>query len=172
MDTTKSEACVFELAIPTAVGDFRASYSEAGLCALNFPSDKRAVKESSVRPVPRLVRRWHEITSRAVTKLLSGNSPETLPPLDLSAGTDFQQRVWRALCGIRLGQTCSYGEIAEAIGKPTATRAVGAACGANPIPLLVPCHRVLAANHRIGGFSAGLKWKRLLLAKERTFTFA
>lgn len=67
---------------------------------------------------------------------------------------------------IKLGRTQSYGEIAKAIGKPKAVRAVGGACGANPIPLLVPCHRVLAANKKIGGFSSGLDWKRKLLARE------
>jgi len=64
------------------------------------------------------------------------------------------------------GQTRSYGEIARAIGNPKAVRAVGGACGANPIPVLVPCHRVLAAHRKIGGFSSGLDWKRQLLAIE------
>ena len=64
------------------------------------------------------------------------------------------------------GKTKSYGEIAQAIGKPKAVRAVGSACGANPIPVLVPCHRVLAANHKLGGFSGGLTRKRSLLARE------
>ena len=60
----------------------------------------------------------------------------------------------------------SYGEIARAIGKPKAVRAVGGACGANPVPIFVPCHRVLAANNKLGGFSGGLSWKRTLLARE------
>jgi O-6-methylguanine DNA methyltransferase len=67
---------------------------------------------------------------------------------------------------IRTGQTRSYGEIASAIGKPNALRAVGGACGANPIPVFVPCHRVLAANRKLGGFSGGLNWKRKLLERE------
>ena len=64
------------------------------------------------------------------------------------------------------GKTKSYGEIAPAIGKPKAVRAVGGACGANPVPVLVPCHRVLAANKKLGGFSGGLDWKRSLLTRE------
>lgn len=64
------------------------------------------------------------------------------------------------------GATMSYGEIAAKLNNPRASRAVGGACGANPIPLLVPCHRVLAANGRLGGFSGGLDWKRRLLAIE------
>jgi len=81
-------------------------------------------------------------------------------------GTVFQKKVWNALRKISPGKTKSYGEIAQAIGKPKAVRAVGGACGANPIPVLVPCHRVLAANHKLGGFSGGLDWKRKLLARE------
>lgn len=71
-----------------------------------------------------------------------------------------------SLLKINPGGTQSYGEIAKSIGKPKAVRAVGGACGANPIPLLVPCHRVLAANGKIGGFSGGLGWKEKLLARE------
>ena len=67
---------------------------------------------------------------------------------------------------ISMGQTKSYGEIARAIGRPKAVRAVGGACGANPIPVLIPCHRVLAANGKIGGFSGGLDRKYDLLARE------
>ncbi len=67
---------------------------------------------------------------------------------------------------IKFGRTQSYGEIATAIGNPNAVRAVGGACGANPIPVIVPCHRVLAAHQKLGGFSSGLEWKKKLLARE------
>jgi O-6-methylguanine DNA methyltransferase len=97
--------------------------------------------------------------------VLAGRPPGKFPPLDL-AGTEFQKSVWRALRKIRSGRTKSYGEIARAVGNPKAVRAVGGACGANPIPVLVPCHRVLAANKKLGGFSGGLNWKRELLAGE------
>jgi methylated-DNA-[protein]-cysteine S-methyltransferase len=70
------------------------------------------------------------------------------------------------LCRIGCGRAWSYKEVARAIGRPNAVRAVGGACGANPIPVLVPCHRVLAANYGLGGFSAGLDWKRMLLERE------
>ena len=81
-------------------------------------------------------------------------------------GTDFQGRVWHALQKIPRGATSSYGAIARQIGRPKAVRAVGGACGANPLPVVIPCHRVLAANGRLGGFSGGLDWKRRLLAAE------
>ncbi len=67
---------------------------------------------------------------------------------------------------IKPGNTRSYGEIARSIGKPKAVRAVGGACGANPIPVFIPCYRVLAANRKIGGFSGGLEWKKTLLTRE------
>jgi len=88
-------------------------------------------------------------------------------PLDLTAGTKFQQAVWRALLKIPRGETRSYGWVAKQIGKPRATRAVGSACGANPVPIIVPCHRVIAGDGSLGGFGGGLALKRRLLALER-----
>ena len=87
-------------------------------------------------------------------------------PLDLRAGTAFQQAVWRALRMIPYGETRSYAWVARKIGKPTAARAVGAACGANPVPIFVPCHRVVASDGSLGGFSGGLPLKRRLLKLE------
>jgi methylated-DNA-[protein]-cysteine S-methyltransferase len=82
-------------------------------------------------------------------------------------GTEFQRTVWDALRGIPVGQTMSYGELAVRIGRPTAARAVGLANGANPIPIVVPCHRVIGANASLTGFGGGLERKRWLLAHER-----
>jgi len=90
---------------------------------------------------------------------------KTFPRFGTSAGTVFQQAVWNELKKIPRGQTRTYGEIAAAIGRPNAVRAVGSACGANPIPLFIPCHRVVAKNG-LGGFGAGLPWKKLLLELE------
>jgi methylated-DNA-[protein]-cysteine S-methyltransferase len=83
------------------------------------------------------------------------------------AGTPFQRRVWQALTEIPYGQVVSYGEIARRIGMPKAARAVGQANGANPIPVVIPCHRVIAADGTIGGYSGGLDIKRQLLGIER-----
>ena len=152
--------------VPTLDGEFIATYSSQGLAELRFPSGRTlAVTEPAVG-FATTIRRWHQLTSVAVKEILAGREPDELPPLDVSRGTEFQQSVWRAMLQIKLGQTQSYGEIAKSIGNPKAVRAVGGACGANPIPLLVPCHRVLAANRKIGGFSGGLDWKRKLLACE------
>jgi methylated-DNA-[protein]-cysteine S-methyltransferase len=83
-----------------------------------------------------------------------------------AAGTEFQQRVWRALCAIPYGTTISYGELARRIGKPRAVRAVGLANGRNPISIIVPCHRVIGANGSLTGYGGGLERKRFLLALE------
>jgi len=80
--------------------------------------------------------------------------------------TPFQRAVWRALRRIPYGEVRSYGWVAKAVGRPRAARAVGRACGANPWPIVVPCHRVIAADGSLGGYSAGLRWKRLLLGLE------
>ena len=160
-------ARLLDLPIPTAAGEFIARYSGHGLCHLEFPSGaKRGKSKAGAGPASAQIRRWHAATSRALKLALAGRPPKKLPPLDLSAGTSFQQRVWHTLRQIGRGQTRSYGAVAQAIGKPKAVRAVGGACGANPIPVFVPCHRVVAADHSLGGFSGGLDWKRALLRRE------
>jgi len=89
---------------------------------------------------------------------------DTLPVL--TAGTPFQRRVWEALRRIPAGTTISYGELAKRIDAPTASRAVGMANGANPIPIVVPCHRVIGANGKLTGFGGGMERKHWLLAHE------
>jgi len=177
--------CLVELPISTRDGQFTARYSEKGLAELNFPNANRrrrgnesdrkfgiqnsefgiSVKDSSRRLLQKKIRAWHRATETALKNILAGRKPKKLPLLDL-AGTEFQKSVWNALRKISTGKTKSYGEIAQAIGRPKAVRAVGGACGANPVPVLVPCHRVLAADKKLGGFSGGLDWKRSLLATE------
>lgn len=84
----------------------------------------------------------------------------------LLCGSAFQHQVWLALRAIPRGKTMSYGAVAAALGKPKAARAVGQACGANPVPLFVPCHRVIASSGKIGGFSGPLTVKEALLKRE------
>jgi O-6-methylguanine DNA methyltransferase len=143
------------LAIPTREGTFIATYSDAGLAAIDFPGRRKAPPAA-----------WHKLVTKAIQATLTGAAPGELPPLDVRSGTEFQQRVWEELLRIPTGHTRAYGELARVLRKPGAARAVGSACGSNPIPLLIPCHRVLAANGRLGGFSGGLDWKRRLLAVE------
>jgi methylated-DNA-[protein]-cysteine S-methyltransferase len=85
-------------------------------------------------------------------------------------GTDFQRKVWHALRRIPVGQTISYGTLAASIGRPSAMRAVGLANGANPISVVIPCHRVIGANATLTGYGGGLDRKRWLLKHESTWT--
>ena len=154
-----------ELPVSTRDGKFLARYSEKGLAELHFPAGQASPRAAKKEIVPAKIRKWHRATETALRKILGGSEPKKFPPLDLS-GTEFQKSVWNALQKISFGKTKSYGEIAAAIGNPKVVRAVGGACGANPVPVLVPCHRVLAANNKLGGFSGGLDWKRSLLKRE------
>jgi methylated-DNA-[protein]-cysteine S-methyltransferase len=106
--------------------------------------------------------------SEAVTQLdeyFAGRRTQFDLPLELE-GTTFQKEVWTALADIPYGKTISYAELASMVGRPHAFRAVGQANGANPIPIILPCHRVVASGGRIGGYGGGLAMKRQLLAIE------
>ncbi|MEK7686335.1 MAG: methylated-DNA--[protein]-cysteine S-methyltransferase [Verrucomicrobiota bacterium] len=155
--------------IKTPDGIFTAFFSERGLVGLEFPRRSKSAKKPVPvqRDAPPHLKEWQLLTQAALLKALAGQRPGKLPPLDLSAGTAFQQSVWALLQSIPPGHTLSYSEVARAIGRPKAVRAVGQACGANPIPVLVPCHRVLAAHGGLGGFSGGLEWKIKLLGREK-----
>ena len=87
----------------------------------------------------------------------------SVPPVGVLPGSPFQNMVWLLLSKIPAGETKSYREIAEALGKPLAYRAVANACGKNPAPLFIPCHRVIGSDGKLHGFSAGTAWKRMLL---------
>jgi O-6-methylguanine DNA methyltransferase len=160
-----TETIVATLAIKTPDGVFAAHYSTSGLAELDFPGPGKISETSATSPS---VRRWHKLTTRAAVRILEGKDPGQLPPLDLTRATPFRRKVWAALQQIQSNKTQSYGQVATAIGAPKAARAVGSACGANPIPLLIPCHRVLASGGALGGFSGGLPWKRKLLGIENS----
>lgn len=108
----------------------------------------------------------HAHSADAVAAFYAG-APSALAEVRIAAaGTDFQQAVWSELRAIPTGEVRTYGEVAERIGRPAATRAVGAACGRNPIALIVPCHRVVGASGALTGFAWGVEIKRALLARE------
>lgn len=155
---------VATLKIQTDEGDFVARYSSTGLARLDFPAGKS--HSQAAAPAAQPVARWHELTTLAVRHALQGQPMTSCPPMDLSAGTAFQRKVWAALQAIPAGKTETYSRLAVSLNQPKAARAVGRACGANPVPLLVPCHRVVAAQGGLGGFSGGLHWKRKLLERE------
>jgi methylated-DNA-[protein]-cysteine S-methyltransferase len=97
---------------------------------------------------------------------LGGETRRCDLPLDLDGQPTFRKKVWGVLTTIPYGRVRSYGWVAKKIGKPLAARAVGGACGANPLPLIVPCHRVVAGNGSLGGFAGGLPVKKRLLRLE------
>ena len=107
-----------------------------------------------------------DLARQEIEEYLNGDRKSFSSPLDLR-GTPFQIEVWNELLNIPYGETRSYGEIAAAVGRPRAARAVGAAIGANPLPITVPCHRVIGKNGSLVGFGGGLRLKERLLLLEK-----
>ncbi len=142
----------------------------AGICAVRLGDEERTlvsgVQEefpgASVAPANRRLRSW--LTQ--IVRNIEGRQRDLDLPLDVRA-TAFQRRVWQALQRIPYGETRTYGEVARAIGRPAAARAVARACATNPVALAVPCHRVIRADGATGGYRWGAPRKRALLAAER-----
>ncbi|MGC8744302.1 MAG: methylated-DNA--[protein]-cysteine S-methyltransferase [Verrucomicrobiia bacterium] len=162
--------------IHTQHGIFTAVFSINGLCGLVFPEKK---KESSAADQPiinvneninknkaKIIVKWANITNQYLIDYFDKKRPVYAAPLDLSNGTKFQKLVWGELIKIKWGERTTYGKLAEKIGNLKAARAVGTACGANPVPIIIPCHRVVAANGKLGGYSGGIDWKIFLLQLE------
>ncbi|MFN7139121.1 MAG: methylated-DNA--[protein]-cysteine S-methyltransferase [Limisphaerales bacterium] len=164
-------ASLIQAPIRTRYGIFSAYFSEIGLARLEFPRKFELLEKTPDLPPAQAIR-WRKQTEQALNQALRNGRPSDLPPFDLRSGTDFQRRVWAALQTIDAGETLTYASLAALIHHPRAVRAAGGACGANPIPVLIPCHRVLAASRKIGGFSGGLRWKERLLAIEGHQDFA
>jgi methylated-DNA-[protein]-cysteine S-methyltransferase len=150
--------CLFD----TPIGDCAIAWSDAAIVGVLLPDDDPA------QTAPRMQRRfpeaqriappaWVQQVIERTQKLLEGASTDSLVdvPLDMEGVPEFNQRVYQIARAIGPGQTSSYGEVAARLGDPGAARAVGQALGHNPFAPIVPCHRVLAAGKRSGGFSAG-----------------
>ncbi len=152
------------------LGRLLVARTERGVCAVSLADSDRALEVRLRQEYPlaevRRDRNGLAASVRALLRHLAGRQPRLDLPLDVR-GTAFQIRVWEELRRIPYGQTRSYGEVARAIGKPKAARAVGAACGSNPVPLIIPCHRVVRGGGALGGYGLGLPRKRALLAQER-----
>ena len=181
-------ASLFRTSVATPLGDMLALASDAGLCALEFIEVKKRQRpardlDSSLERLTRLnarLRRWfppHEIvdtdtqtfaqTRAWLARYFDGASADLGDlPLDMH-GAGFETRVWQALLEIPAGQTTSYGAIAKKLGSAGASRAVGAANGANPIAIIVPCHRVIGSSGSLTGYGGGLDRKTWLLDHER-----
>lgn len=147
----------------TPVGTIAVWVTQLGLRRLGFDADALTIPHHTedTTSIPHL--------DRAMTQLseyFSGGRQEFDVPLDLSGATDFQRRIYKRLVEIPFGRVVSYGDLADELGDPGAARAVGQAVGANPLPVVVPCHRVVRSDGRLGGFSGGLTRKVELLRLE------
>ncbi|MDH1899273.1 methylated-DNA--[protein]-cysteine S-methyltransferase [Aeromonas caviae] len=149
--------------MPTNQGELLVAIDERGLVHVDFVA--------GLRPLPDM-RDWLQ-DGEALAPFLAefrdyfaGRLQRFTLPL-APRGTAFQQAVWQALCDIPYGETRSYGDIARAIGKPNAVRAVGAANGRNPLSIIIPCHRVIGQNGSLTGYAGGLPIKQALLTLER-----
>jgi O-6-methylguanine DNA methyltransferase len=161
--------------VDSPIGPLFLAFSARGLVALEF--DARLPGQQTIRPNPRDLRKEakgfefvnspRELQAYAseLEEYFAGNRREFTFPLDLR-GTEFQKACWRALLAIPYGETRSYADIARAVGKPNAFRAVGMANNRNPIAIVVPCHRVIASDGTLCGYGGGLDVKRKLLELE------
>ena len=148
----------------SAAGEvYQAGFSSNGLTSLCWLGK---ADSGSLDDLPPREGDWVFLLKRELDEYFAGSRRKFSVPVDLSCGTGFQREVWQGIASIPYGQWLSYGELASRLGRPKAVRAVGSACGANPVPLLIPCHRVLASGGRIGGFGSGLDRKRSLLSLE------
>lgn len=149
--------------LETPIGTLLIAGDEDAVRRVEFPKNGKARRpeaewcESSRGPVGEAARQLREYFAGKRTDFDLPLAPE---------GTAFQREVWRRLQEIPYGETISYGELAKRIGNPKASRAVGAANGQNPIPIVIPCHRVIGASGKLTGFGGGLPTKEALLALE------
>ena len=161
---------VFYTIVPCALGFVLVAITSRGVHRVVLGDDP-VVLEATLRealPAAAIVRDDAALgdISASVVALASGAALSHALPLDLR-GTAFQQRVWRELQRIPRGETITYAELATRIGSPTAVRAVGTACGANPVAMVVPCHRVVRADGTLGGYAWGVYRKERLLRDEK-----
>jgi O-6-methylguanine DNA methyltransferase len=174
LSAPRPDSLIAQAVMETPVGLAFLFFSAKGLLRLAFAEERDlkegvamgATPETQTLPAG-VLHTWHQQVAQALEDYFSGNPAQVQnPPLDLQ-GTPFQRRVWLELQKIPWGKTVSYRELATRLGRPQAARAVGQACGANPVPILIPCHRVIAADGSLGGYSSGLERKRRLLAHEQ-----
>lgn len=156
--------------VPCALGFLLVAGTARGVCQVALGDGPEPLREVLRAEFPFAVLRADDSRLApwvaALRRALAGEPPGLEVPLDVR-GSRFQRRVWDAIAAIPRGETRTYGQLARAIGRPGAARAVGQACHANPVAVLVPCHRVVAAGGGQGGYRWGLARKRALLAREK-----
>lgn len=151
--------------LETPIGTIRVGAYDGGLARVLFEVQEK--EDLPADPHPSDAARNHLAAALAALDAYFQGKKQDFSELTLApSGTDFQLSVWRALTQIGYGETCAYRDIATAIGNPKAVRAVGLANGKNPIPVIVPCHRVIGADGSLTGFGGGLPAKKWLLEHE------
>lgn len=168
MNDTLAGTAPLYTCMPSPVGELLLAGDGTTLRLVGFPQGPRAA-EKVPSPDWRRDDAAFDEPRRQLAAWFAGELRHFDLPLDLR-GSDFQVRVWKALADIPYGQTCSYGALAARLGEPSAGRAVGAANGRNPLPIVLPCHRVIGADGSLTGFGGGLAIKRRLLEHEATVT--
>lgn len=160
---------------PSTLGSVLVAATDRGVCAVSLRESDAGAEESLRARFPKAELKRDDATLKptleAVRDRIAGRQLDHEVPLDLQ-GTDFQRQVWGQLLSIPPGKTRSYLDVAQAINRPKATRAVAQACGANPVAVVVPCHRVVMSDGSIGGYSGLPGVKRALLAAEGVTEFA
>jgi methylated-DNA-[protein]-cysteine S-methyltransferase len=156
---------LFSTVVESPVGDLTLIASDIGLRAILWPDDDQRVPLDDL-PMPKPNHPILELTAAQLVEYFEGTRTRFDLPLDLR-GTDFQIVAWESLSCIPFGQTATYAEQAERLGRPTAVRAVGAANGRNPVSIVLPCHRVVGKDGSLTGFAGGLEAKRFLLDLEQ-----
>ena len=156
-------------AIKTPLGRIWVLATELGLREIRLSDTEAPTRPEMDARGWKLVRKgkWTDPALKLLERYLEGRERRLEIALDLARGTPFQRSVWEAARRIPYGAVVSYAELASMAGGRGAQRAVGNALGANPVPIVVPCHRIIHADQSIGGFSSGLRWKRHLLTIER-----
>jgi methylated-DNA-[protein]-cysteine S-methyltransferase len=161
-------AMIFVDAIDSPIGVLTIAERAGRVCLLHFGPDSPEIHVMFGRWYPGEGRSWQPLPqlASALTRYFEGEigALDTIS-IELN-GTPFQKNVWQALRRIPAGTTISYAELAKRIGEPTAVRAVGTANGANPVAVIVPCHRVIGSNGRLTGYGGGLDRKQWLLEHE------
>lgn len=148
------------------IGHMLIAATDKGICSIQFADSEEELEQGLKQEFPFAIRRRDDEgmadLTQQVVKRISRTEPSSSLPLDIQA-TAFQRRVWSHLQSIAVGKTQSYSQVAKAIRRPSAVRAVARACATNPVAIAIPCHRVLRSNGELGGYRWGLERKKTLL---------
>lgn len=154
--------------VDSPIGPITVIADEDSLRQIKFPDEhKRGTIDDGVETVPARSHRILAVTAQQLDEYFSLEREDFDVPTRFIVGTDFERQVWQQLSTIPFGETMSYGEQAVAVGRPGGAQAVGAANGRNPLPLVLPCHRVIGADGSLVGFGGGVATKQWLLDHER-----